>query len=323
MHSPPRLIHAGSHGDVAVPERDPFLGFGEGRRARGRAFRPLDGSTGRPHHRTMPSEPAGATPQRTWPFLGGAYLALLGLASGWFLLWYGPLGDWADRLGDTQGGAILAELLNLPFWVVVTAALVRWGGFRLADLGVRRSAYGSAVVATAALWALLQGVMVVATMVAGEGLDVRLGVLHRTHGVAPFLVGVLSVALGEEIFFRGFLQRQLYVKTPTGRPAAALAVSGAAVLFAAAHLPRVVFTDRAGGADLLPLLVLGVVFGIVYHVTGNLIIAVGLHALADWPVLVVGAVVSPALVLGLLATGFAVWAVVADRRARGLIDATS
>jgi membrane protease YdiL (CAAX protease family) len=85
-----------------------------------------------------------------------------------------------------------------------------------------------------------------------------------TKLIGLFLFAVVLAPLGEEILFRGFLQPWL-----KSRLNGSLALISTAILFAGIHGHAPTF---------LPLLVLGLVLGLVYEYTGSWWRCVGLHA---------------------------------------------
>ncbi len=242
-------------------------------------------------------------PARSWRFLIGAYLLAVLLGSGWVaLLGWGPVGDWVQNLSNTEGGSIFLVFLNLITLVLVVSLLVRVGRFGLDELGLERADLPKGLLATAAFWAVLQVAELLAVVLVGDSASLRISWLTSTHGLVPFLVGWVSVALGEEVFFRGFLQNQLVVKLGSRR--AASAVFLASMAFALAHLPRRLIAEEGIISNLLVPAMIGVAVGAVYYVSGNLYICVGLHALFNWPVLLFDEAVDHRLVLGAAALGY-------------------
>lgn len=79
------------------------------------------------------------------------------------------------------------------------------------------------------------------------------------------LTAAVAAPLFEEYFFRGFLMPSLTRYVSSGQ---AIVLSG--IIFAAAHLSL---------SELLPLAVLGIILGYVYHRTGNLLASMLLHSL--------------------------------------------
>jgi membrane protease YdiL (CAAX protease family) len=144
---------------------------------------------------------------------------------------------------------------------------------------------------TIALWLVMQGILTVVGALQGQ---LALNADWNQSGGSPVIGGVLGQLLGnalvEETVFRGFFLAQFYVKAAHRlRHEAALAISviGSSVLYSVTHVPNLLFIKSIDGIDLLMflggLVGLGFLFAAVYLVTGNLFIAVGLHALVNTP----------------------------------------
>ncbi len=244
-------------------------------------------------------------PERSWTFLLAAYVSVIAGIAGWVVFQLeGPFADHLLELSNTEGGSIAVELLNLPVWALLVLALARFGRFRMSELGVKRAGVGRAVVVTAILWAAVQVVQSVAAIVVGDPVGVRLSWLTSARGVVPFLVGWVSIAFGEEVFFRGFLQTQLSLKV-RGRPApVTAAVFLASAAFALAHLPRLVMKQQPVLPAMMTFLGIGIVLGALFHATRNLYLSIGIHALFNWPVLLFDETLNHTLVLSAVALAY-------------------
>ncbi|NJO85895.1 MAG: CPBP family intramembrane metalloprotease [Synechococcaceae cyanobacterium RM1_1_27] len=135
-----------------------------------------------------------------------------------------------------------------------------WGSWPLWSLGAYFAAMPMVLVAGALSQILLP---------AGGGGNPLLPLLLQSQGWGPrfifFLVVSICAPVFEEILFRGFVLPSLSQRIPmTG------AVLSTAVLFAAAHLSL---------SDLLPLTALGLVLGVIYSRTRNLLAPILLHSL--------------------------------------------
>src|SRR5580704_5607981 len=101
-----------------------------------------------------------------------------------------------------------------------------------------------------------------------------------------FVGQIFGNALYEEIVYRGFLTVQVYLLLRRlGRNLAmVLAVVMVQAVFATIHIPMLIVAGH-GWAEVVAILpqlfIMGVALAIIYLVTGNLLIAVGAHALAD------------------------------------------
>ena len=114
-------------------------------------------------------------------------------------------------------------------------------------------------------------------------------------------------ALIEEAGWRGFLLPQLYLRLSTRmdtRRRLILAMFGAQVLFALMHIPNRLLDQRLALDELLLSLafvfVLGVFFAGIYLRTGNLFLAIGVHALFNTPTVLFTPVLPSQVILGAL-----------------------
>lgn len=255
-------------------------------------------------------------------------LAVFGVTYALFVVgaWAIFLAGWLDPLQRATGGLVTRTLVaNLVLLALVLLIAVRLGRLRLVDVGLRWPQLGAGVVVTAAAWLLMQLAGLVAGLVATGGSGggaVALDPDWAQRGVLAMLgvlVGQLcGNALVEEVAWRGFVLPQAYGRLLTGAwwrahagwtLVAALVVSQTA--FALIHLPSRLASGLTGGDLLLDLLLpglYGVVLALVYLRTGNLFVAIGLHALLNAPTLLFAGGETPAMVmLAVVALVLIVW----------------
>jgi membrane protease YdiL (CAAX protease family) len=213
----------------------------------------------------------------------GANLAVIAGA------FYGSLEKPLAALQQATYGFINPMLPNAMFMLgVVLLVVFGFGRLRPADVGWRVAALPWAVLFLVGFWVALRGVM--AAEVSLSGASFRWHDDWRQRGVGYVLgyslAQLLGIAFHEETVFRGFLLLQLCHKASAlsrSRIALASAVVASAVVFAIAHLPGRTFVDELSGADLVVdqawLVFFGLTFAAVFLLTGNLFIAIGLHAL--------------------------------------------
>ena len=137
---------------------------------------------------------------------------------------------------------------------ITTAAMVGgllfWGRLQPADFGWRGAQLLPGLRLVAAIWLALQLIELVACLVTGS---VAINVAWTGAGWRPaiglLLAYVFGIALFEETFFRGFLLPQLLrvFQQRWARPALAgvIAVGVSQLLFAAYHLPNLLFVPNA------------------------------------------------------------------------------
>jgi hypothetical protein len=194
----------------------------------------------------------------------------------------------AARVLAATGGLVQSTLLTNLVGLGVVVAVLCWGGLRLRDVGIDPGGLPVAATATGLVWLAVQLVGVTVAVAAGR--PVRVDPQWSTVGVGVVLgrliAQLVASALEEEIVFRGLLLNQLYLKfagnrdAPTTTPTVALALALVAsqTAFALAHVPT-----RGIGPGLVWLFATGLFYALVYHRTGNLLVAVGVHSLQNFP----------------------------------------
>lgn len=223
-----------------------------------------------------------------------ALVAGLALATAFNFVWFGNrlLHAIVRSTGGWLNATLLANLCLLG--VVVGGALCGLGRARPRDLGLRARQLVPAVLATALMWLALQ---LATALVAWAGGEALVGAPARSDVRAPFgsdlIAQLFGNALHEEILFRGCLLVQIGLwlspgELPPPRRVQWRALLISQALFALQHIPnRLAFGAWHGVAgavgDLALLLVSGLCFAGVFVRTGNLLVAVGLHALGNCP----------------------------------------
>lgn len=239
-----------------------------------------------------------------------AIVAIVTLAA----LAFPPLGllvydrGWLRPVEAATGELVtLPLILNAAALLIIVAGLVlRLGRLRAADVGLDRSKLAFGAVVTLCLWLLAQIIGAAAAWIAGEGVTLDPAWSESVSRPIGELLGQLcGNAVFEEAIYRGLLLPQLYLlfasrfsKRPTLRLAAALLASQA--LFAIEHIPLRLYQD-VPPADLPWNLAMTAVYGgflcWIYLSTGNLFIAIGVHALINAPTPVLACGVEPHLVI--------------------------
>lgn len=245
------------------------------------------------------AEPSLLRPERRagWGPLLVAPAAVVAVA----FLALGPLLTPARRIARATAGLVQPTLLFnlLTLAVVLGGVIVAWARVRPRDLGLRRDRLAVGAAVTAGAWIFVQLASVAWDLAVGR--RVLLDPAWADRGVTV-LVGILigqllGNALAEETVWRGFLLPQLYQKLRGGGArsdpvpaldgrafAVALLLSQAA--FALMHLPVRLHDGVTGAAlalDLGRTLALGLFFAALWIRTGNLFVAVGIHALGNYP----------------------------------------
>lgn len=177
--------------------------------------------------------------------------------------------------------------------VCVVGVGIAWlGRLRMADVYWRTDLLLPALAASAAVWAAAQLLVAAAEILRGHPLDWHPSWARAGVGVVggALLAQVAGNALVEETVFRGFLLPQLTRRlrhVARGSVATlALALLGSQLFFALYHLPNRLFARMPLGeigADAALLLLMGTVFALLFLLTRNLWLVVGLHALGNRP----------------------------------------
>ncbi len=215
---------------------------------------------------------------------------------------------WLDPLSAATHGMIRPTLVaNVGLLgICVGGILLGWGRLRAAQLLAPPRSVGRGLVATLAVWGTAQGLSL--TILAARGIPIRWAPAWTSTAVAsalgPLLAQLAGNALFEEIAFRGFLLPQLFHRIRSRRPALRLflAVLASQTVFALIHIPNRISMGTpltAYPLDLFRLLGLGALFAVLYLRTGNLMLAVGIHALFNAPTALVAGAPTSAVQLGL------------------------
>jgi membrane protease YdiL (CAAX protease family) len=235
-------------------------------------------------------------------------LALVLIAAWLFALgWLFPL---FRHLQSNSLGLLNVTFLNyLLIFLIMGLLLIGVAHLRPPALGLRLRDLPTGFVLTALLWLLLQLIALILNLVVfGRP---RLDSAWQQPAGATTLAGALILgqllgnALFEETFWRAFLLPQCYFKLqrleqrPRLRLTLALLISQG--LFALYHIP--IELSSGTGWLFLPLplaliFAIGVLLALVYLRTGNLLLAVGLHALNDAPTVLFASTVVGNSILG-------------------------
>jgi membrane protease YdiL (CAAX protease family) len=124
---------------------------------------------------------------------------------------------------------------------------------------------------------------------------------------------LLFFAISEEIIYRGFLLPQLFLKFAQTKPASRIAFWAALLIsqaiFSISHIPHRLVNDtpiQEIPFQLLMLLISGLFFCYVYLRSQNLLVAVFVHALWNYPTIMISSAALPWYVVNLIVMGVAV-----------------
>lgn len=190
-------------------------------------------------------------------------------------------GGWVN--GNLPAGGLL---LVIP----VCGVLLTVGRLRPRDVGLDPRGLPVGAVTTLAMWGTAQLISGLASVVGWGSLRLdpmwsEPGALSRWIGFA--IAMFFGPPLAEEVAIRGFLLPQLYLKIKGGaswKLGGAVLVSS--IVFGALHLPRqfLLGFDTAPvvlAAVLVSRTIGGMISALIYLRTGNLFVAIGLHAIGN------------------------------------------
>jgi uncharacterized protein len=249
---------------------------------------------------TAPSFPLWLTNPSFASWLGGvrqvapwfiALVVLIQLSLGAFMnLVVVPTGFFQSIHRATDGWVNATFLNYLPFYVLLGFVAWKIGRMRWHDLGVSRSKLGRGVVWTLIAWGITQ---LTPFLFSNDGIVIRpewSG--HAPHYLFDFIEGqFIANALEEELVFRVFLISQISLLLSrvwnfkwTSALVASVLVSG--VIFSVAHIPNRLVGDAYGSAsdlwmDQLNLYLAAIYFSMLFLLTNNIFIVVGIHALGN------------------------------------------
>jgi membrane protease YdiL (CAAX protease family) len=225
---------------------------------------------------------------------------------GFSIGWFGWLEAPTNEL--IQATLLASLLLGL---VVVGGIIFAYARLAPADVGLGWRQLRAGLVYTLILWALTQVICGLADVITTGGLQIN---TNWAEAGASFMIGALLAqvcgnALVEEIGWRGFLLPQVFLRLggndgPEPRQNLVLAVLGVQFLFALMHIPNRLLSNNMLISEMLVSLVfvfiLGIFFACIYLRTGNLFLAIGIHALFNTPTALFAPVLPSQAILGAL-----------------------
>ena len=236
-----------------------------------------------------PPPPVGTPPPGTlkkpgaenWPwwyalvaFVGGFIASQMGvLVIG--AIWIAASGSKFDALQDDATFVVVASGVSELLFVLAAVYVARMsGGVSFVDFGFVRAPFLRTVVRVLAVlvgYFVLLAVYNELVHLTPDNAPEKLGATTGTMGMLLFAVLVAICApIAEEVFFRGMIYRAL--KNGIGMWGAAI-ISG--LLFGSLHIDST-STERL--LQVVPLVVLGIAFALLYTWTGTLYSTIALHA---------------------------------------------
>jgi membrane protease YdiL (CAAX protease family) len=233
----------------------------------------------------------------------------------------------ATQVARATNGLVQPTLLfsALLFFVVIVGGIRLGGNLRGRDIGLSASKIPEGFTVTLGVWVVLQlTLLFVALLWSDSSVSLSRGFEtgRWTTTLGLFAAQLLGNAFVEEAMFRGFLMPQVYLKLGGRRDQLRWrpmlwALLASQLGFALVHIPNL---HRLGPPGVGPvgsfamIFALGVFFALIYIRTANLFVGIGLHALINTPMPLVRPVVSPEVVVFVLALlVLALWPLLSHR----------
>jgi membrane protease YdiL (CAAX protease family) len=221
---------------------------------------------------------------------GTGWIGLFLVAFLLYLVGTRALGD-TLRVGPVLPGVELTVLEAAVRFLPLVIALwfLQSEGVSLAEIGLARDQILPALFSVAGLYLLLNAVGIgLSLSTAGAAAVGYQWTVPPVMALVAFAEALLFAALVEEVAFRGYLQSKVIAVLPkTTRLREAFGVVAASVLFAVAHVPRVLTSGVPGTQALITygalLLFSGLSFGLLYEYTQNLYVPILVHAAGNMP----------------------------------------
>ena len=197
-----------------------------------------------------------------------------------------------------------AGLINLLLFGLF---IFGWARLRPTDVGLQWRKLPHALLVTGALWAGMQAIALIMGWING---DIQFDPLWSKHGVTAVLGALLGQLLGnslfEETLYRGFILPEFFlkIKIKNQKWRTAGAIAGMLILFILSHIPNRIFAGYSLADipfDFALLTLYGLLFTAIYLLSGNLFLAVGVHALVNAPTMIIATSFEPQIILLVLA----------------------
>jgi len=195
-----------------------------------------------------------------------------------------------DPIDRATGGLVDATLqANILSILAFSLIVFGWGKLRPKDVGLDTSKLKQGVSLTVLLWIVTQAIALLINWING---DIHLDPVWSERGVTVVIGWLIAQLLGnalyEEMSYRGFYLSQIYLKLKMKdeRQRRTMSVLAMLTLFILSHIPNRIFAGYVLAdipLDFALLFTWGLLFTLIYLVSGNLFLAVGVHALLNKP----------------------------------------
>lgn len=213
---------------------------------------------------------------------------------------FSPIAKASSGLID---GTLQANLLNI---LVFSLIVFGWAKLRPSDVGLDWSKLLQGLSLTALLWLATQAIVLLINAING---DIHLDPLWSQRGVTVVIGALIGQLLGnafyEEMLYRGFFLSQFYLKLRemNERRRLTWAILSMLGIFILSHIPNRIFHDYSLAdipLDFALLFAWGLFFMAIYLLSGNLFLAIGVHALVNRPTMISEATFPPQALLFIL-----------------------
>jgi uncharacterized protein len=181
---------------------------------------------------------------------------------------------------------------NLISILVFSFIIFGWAKLRPSDVGLDWSKLLQGLSLTALLWLATQAIVLLINAING---DIHFDPLWSERGVTVVIGGLIGQLLGnafyEEMLYRGFYLSQFYLKIRESNERWRLtwAILSMLGLFILSHIPNRIFSGYTLAdlpLDFALLFAWGLFFTAIYLLSGNLFLAIGVHALVNRPTMI-------------------------------------
>jgi len=203
------------------------------------------------------------------------------------VLFPSPFFNPVDRAtGGLIDATLQANILNILLFSLI---LFGWGKLRPKDVGLDSVKLKQGISLTALLWIVTQAIVLLVNWING---DIHPDPIWGQRGVKVVIGWLIAQLLGnalyEEMSYRGFYLSQFYLKLrmQNERSRRTVSVLAMLTLFILSHIPNRIFAGYALAdipLDFALLFTWGLLFTLIYLVSENLFLAVGVHALLNKP----------------------------------------
>lgn len=210
----------------------------------------------------------------------------------------------AKATGNLIDATLQANLLNILVFCLI---IFGWGKLRPIDVGLEWGKLNQGLSLTVLLWLATQAIVLLINWING---DIHLDPIWSKFGVTAVLGALIAQLLGnaffEEMEYRGFYLSQFYLKIKTQKEGdrRIWSILAMLTLFILSHIPNRIFSGYTLAdipLDFTLLFIWGLFFTAVYLVSGNLFLAIGVHALMNKPTMITEATFPAGILIALLA----------------------